>query len=148
MRENKTQHFSTVLSFTVPGPPQPKQRPRRGKGGTFYTPAETRAYEHTLRMYALQAVREQRWPLATCDAVAVTLRAFFPDQRVRDLDNVAKCLDGANGIVWYDDVQIVELHVYRGIDQKNPRLEVTVEKVLDVAKPISHSPGACHETKR
>lgn len=119
------------LSFTVPGTPQPKERPRRGKGGVFYTPGATRAYEHALRTYALQAVRASGWPLATRQPVAVTLRVFFPDERRRDVDNAAKCLDGCNGIAWYDDSQIVELHVYRSVDRKNPRLEVTVEILVD-----------------
>jgi Holliday junction resolvase RusA-like endonuclease len=115
------------LFFVVPGPPQPKERPRKGRGGRFYTPSATRSYEATLRAYALQAVRTSGWPLGTKQLVAVTLRAFFPDERRRDLDNAAKCLDGANGIVWHDDCQICEWHVYRGQDHKNPRLEVTVE---------------------
>jgi Holliday junction resolvase RusA-like endonuclease len=59
--------------------------------------------------------------------VVVWLFAYFPDERRRDLDNSAKCLDGANGIVWHDDSQIREWHVYRGIDRHNPRLEVIVQ---------------------
>jgi crossover junction endodeoxyribonuclease RusA len=136
------------LSFVVPGPPQPKERPRRGKGGRFYTPDATRGYEHALKTYALQAARLQGWPLATRERLAVTLRAFFPDRRTRDLDNTFKCLDGANGVVWHDDEQIDELHVYRGVDRKNPRLEVTVEKVVDGPERLSHRPGGCHETKQ
>lgn len=120
------------LSFTVPGPPQPKERPRRGKGGRFYTPDATRGYEHALRTYALQAVRQSGWPLATREPLAVTLRAFFPDRRTRDLDNTAKAVDGANGVVWHDDTQIREWHLYGFVDRKNPRLEVVVE-MLDAS---------------
>lgn len=116
------------FAFVVPGPPQPKQRPRCGRGGRFYTPDATRGYEAALRTYALQAVRLSGWPLATKASVAVTLRVYFPDERRRDLDNAAKCLDGANGIVWHDDAQICELHIYKQIDRKNPRLEVVVEE--------------------
>ena len=123
------------LSFIVPGPPQPKERPRKGKSGRFYTPDATRGYEHALHTYALQAVRLAHWPLATKEPVAVTLHAYFPDDRRRDLDNAAKCLDGANGVVWHDDVQIVEWHVYRHVDRKNPRLEVMVEMSGQKAKP-------------
>lgn len=115
------------LSFTVSGPPQPKERPRRGRGGRFYTPDATRSYERDLRLYALQAVQASRWPRATREPVAVTVRAFFPDARWRDLDNTFKCLDGAKGVVWHDDSQIVEMHVYLAVDRARPRLEVVVE---------------------
>lgn len=116
-----------ILTFTVPGPPQPKERPRKGANGRFYTPGATRAYEETLKLYALAAVRTACWPLATRAPVRVTLHVYFPDERRRDLDNIAKCLDGANGVVWYDDTQIAEWHIFRHVDRKKPRLEVTVE---------------------
>ena len=115
------------LTFTVPGLPQPKERPRKGRSGHFYTPSATRGYEATLRAYALQAVRVAGWPLATKAPVAVWLHVYFPDLRRRDLDNAQKTLDGANGIIWHDDSQIDEWHVYRRRDRANPRLEVTVE---------------------
>ena len=119
------------VSFIVPGPPQPKERPRKGRGGRFYTPDATRSYERALRLYALAAVRKSGWPMATRAPVVVTLRVFFPDKRRRDLDNAVKCLDGANGVIWYDDAQIEELHVYRAVDRARPRLEVTVEILVD-----------------
>jgi Holliday junction resolvase RusA-like endonuclease len=121
------------LAFTVPGPPQPKERPRKGRSGRFYTPAATRGYEEALRAFALQAVNRSGWPMATKQPLAVTLYAYFPDRRRRDLDNAAKCLDGANGVVWHDDSQICEWHVYRRHDAKRPRLEVTVEIAVDSA---------------
>lgn len=119
------------LYFTVPGIPQPKERPRKGKGGHFYTPRSTGRFEADLRVYALAAIRRSGWPLATDKRVAVWLWAYFPDERRRDLDNVAKCLDGGNGILWHDDSQIHELHVYKRYDREKPRLEVTVEISVD-----------------
>jgi len=115
------------LTFTVPGLPQPKQRPRKARSGHFYTPSATRGYETTLRAYALQAVRAGGWPLATKAPCAVWLHVYFPDLRRRDLDNTAKVLDGANGVVWHDDSQVAEWHVYKRLDRKRPRLEVAVE---------------------
>ena len=115
------------LSFVIPGTPRPKQRPRKARAGHFYTPATTRGYEATLRVYALQAVRASGWPLATKARVVVWLHAYFPDRRDRDLDNAQKVVDGANGIIWHDDSQIDEWHVYRRLDRANPRLEVAVE---------------------
>ncbi len=131
------------LSFVVPGPPQPKERPRRGRGGRFYTPGATRSYEEALKLYALAAVRASGWPLGTRAPVAVTVRAYFPDERRRDLDNAIKCLDGASGVIWHDDSQIVEWHVYRGVDRARPRLEVLVElRVENTWQQTKH--GATH----
>ena len=72
-------------------------------------------------------MRSSRWRLATTARLAVWLHAFWANARRRDLDNAAKCLDGANGIIWHDDSQIDELHVYRRVDVAHPRLEVIVE---------------------
>ena len=116
------------LHFVIEGPPRPKGRPRMGANGNVYTPDATRAYELSVRMYALQAVRASGWKLSNPTArFAVWLHAYFASSRRIDLDNVLKCADGANGIIWKDDSQIDEVHAYRRIDKDNPRLEVTVE---------------------
>lgn len=63
-----------------------------------------------------------------CD-FAVSIEAYRP-RRVGDADNLLKLtLDAMNGIVWEDDRQVKELHVYLRDDRKNPRLEVTIEEV-------------------
>jgi crossover junction endodeoxyribonuclease RusA len=119
----------TPLIFTVDGSPQGKQRPRMGKGGNVYTPAETRAYEKRFKVLALQAVRAHAsWPFATSLPVVVWLDVYFEDERRRDLDNVLKAAtDPGNGVIWKDDSQIHELHVYRHVDRARPRVEFKVE---------------------
>lgn len=47
------------IRFEVPGPPRPKQRARRGTGGRWYTPAQTRDYERHVAMCAYLALRDQ-----------------------------------------------------------------------------------------
>jgi Holliday junction resolvase RusA-like endonuclease len=112
----------------------PKQRPRRGKNGHWYTPKKTREYERAVRMAGWSARftddtgRRMRgaWPL---DArYRVTVEVHFPDKRRRDADNVVKSvLDGLNTILWDDDVQVKEHSCRVSIDRENPRLEVSVE---------------------
>lgn len=59
--------------------------------------------------------------------LAVTLRLFRP-QRRGDIDGPVKALlDSLNRLAWEDDSQIVELHVYRGDDKDDPRVEVEVQ---------------------
>ena len=117
-----------MLSFDIPGPPQPKERARSGRGGRFFTPSKTRLYERHARSCASAARMAQmpRWPL---DArYRVHLEVSFPDRRRRDIDNVAKAvLDASNGILWGDDCQVDELVMRRAVDRSSPRVHVVVE---------------------
>lgn len=38
-------------------------------------------------------------------------------------------LDALTGIVWLDDSQIVEAHVFKGYDKANPRIEISIEVI-------------------
>ena len=50
---------------------------------------------------------------------------FFPSKAKSDLDNVCKAtLDSLTGVLWKDDKQITELHVYKEEDKTNPRIEL------------------------
>ena len=115
-----------MIAFTVPGCPRPKERARRGKGGGWYTPRRTSAYEDAVGWAARGAgcrkPRDGRF--------RVKLDLWFPDHRRVDADNCCKSvLDALNGIVWRDDSQVVELVVTRGIDRACPRAEVVVESL-------------------
>jgi crossover junction endodeoxyribonuclease RusA len=95
----------------IPGKPQPKQRARKGAGGRWYTPLETRQYERLVKQCALVA-RPVGWRLD--GRYHVTIHVFAPDKRNRDLDNIAKSiLDGCNGILWADDAQVDSLTITR-----------------------------------
>lgn len=111
-----------VLRFTVPGTPQPKQRPRRSATGVWYTPRPTQQYEQRVAGYALAA--GARWRPGT---YAVTVGLYFPDRRRRDVDNCVKALlDGLNGVVWADDAEVTQLRITKHLDPHNPRTEVVV----------------------
>lgn len=59
--------------------------------------------------------------------LAVSIHLYFKDNKRRDLDNPIKAvLDCMTGIVYKDDSQITELHVYKHVDKLAPRIEVTV----------------------
>lgn len=65
--------------------------------------------------------------------LAVTARLFRP-RRAGDIDSPLKVLfDVCNGRLWSDDVQLVELHVFRGDDKVRPRIELDIEE-LEVAE--------------
>lgn len=64
-------------------------------------------------------------------SVVVNLMLYFGDRRKRDIDSYLKVLlDSMNGIVYNDDSQIVELHVYKKIDTIDPRVEVQISNSM------------------
>ena len=59
--------------------------------------------------------------------VALNVYFFFKDNRRRDIDSHLKCLlDSLTGIVYEDDSQIHELHIYKSVDKKNPRTIIEI----------------------
>lgn len=121
----------TSVSFTIPGEPQGKGRPRVGKIGghaRMFTPAKTAAYE-VLIAHAAQQAMAGAAPLDCACAVQVSITVSVPASwskkkqaaallgevlptKKPDADNVVKAVfDGMNGVVWRDDVQAVDLAV-------------------------------------
>lgn len=93
------------MRFTVPGRPVPKERPRRGRNGRFYTPARTRSYEEKVGWAARSAgVRILPGP------VSLTARFYLSRCPPGDLDNYLKAVaDGLKGIAYRDDRQVVKM---------------------------------------
>lgn len=117
----------------IPCEPKPKGRPRgtiiKSKNGpqfiSFYTDAETVAYENMLRGYARKAMIGRQ---KVDGPIAIRIFCIMPipkswSQREKDAavagtkyhittsdwDNLAKsCCDAFNSIVWFDDKQIVK----------------------------------------
>lgn len=59
-------------------------------------------------------------------SIAVELHVYRP-RKTGDIDGTQKAVfDALNKYLWEDDKQIVEMHVYRHDDKKNPRVELTV----------------------
>jgi Holliday junction resolvase RusA-like endonuclease len=126
------------LEFTIPGPPQPKERARRGKNGRWYTPERTRAYESHVRWLARTEVARRGW---RCEPAAffVELRLVFADRRRRDVDNCAKSiLDACNGVVWPDDAMVTDLRIVREVDPVHPRVDVVVVWPIELGSGTRH----------
>lgn len=137
-----------MISFTVPGDPVGKGRPRATSRGGFvrmYTPEKTAAYERKVALIAAGAMVGK--PLFAGPVVA-TITAVYPipsswpkKKRERavvgdiwptvkpDLDNVEKVLfDAMNGIVWNDDKQAVVVTKYKAYGVE-PRVEIEVSEI-------------------
>jgi len=58
--------------------------------------------------------------------VTLNILFYFKNGRM-DIDNALKgLLDCMTGLVYVDDSQITELHVFKMVDKKNPRIEIQV----------------------
>ena len=125
--------MSAPVVITLLGEPQGKGRARIGRGAhgrpMAFTPAATRSYEGALRLAATAAM-QGRVPLE--GAVLLSMIATFPvpaswSKKRRaaalrgellptvkpDADNLLKCCDALNEVVWRDDKQIVQAIVQK-----------------------------------
>lgn len=116
------------VSFTIPGAPQGKERPRFNRNtGRTYTPAKTRDYEKLVEWaYKCEAhgVRFTGPISANIVAVYPVPHSWSKRQQAKatsgqqlplvkpDLDNVAKAvLDALNGLAYRDDAQVTFLSI-------------------------------------
>lgn len=141
------------ISFTIPGKPFGKQRPRvvsRGGFARAYTPKETVNYENLVKISynvengskklnnTIEAELKAYYPIPK--SVSKKLYAemeteTYPVDKKPDCDNIAKAiLDSLNNIAYNDDSQIYKLTVEKYYST-NPRVDV----VLKTPKEIGNS---------
>lgn len=99
------------LTFTVPGEPASKARPRfdgRGRKGRTYTPEKTKAAEEAVALhFSLAGGRFEPDPEVT---FAVKITFYNGTRQRRDVDNMIKLvLDGLNQVAWVDDAQVTDV---------------------------------------
>ena len=138
------------VSFTVPGQPVAKQRPKFARMGSFvktYTPKETVNYESLVRLAASQAmgnIEPMEGPIVLLVEIALTIPtsqsrkkqalmaqgSILPTKKP-DGDNVLKAIkDACNGVVWRDDSQVVDGR-YTKRYSLTPGVRVTVDTMVN-----------------
>ena len=103
-----------------------KGRPRLTRNGHAFTDEKTRNYENLVKLLAMQAM-EKAGATVTDKPVKAIINAYFEipksysKKKVQaiingeikpakpDLDNIIKCIDGCNKIIFKDDVQIYSI---------------------------------------
>lgn len=141
-----------MITFTVPGQPVGKGRPRIGKVGQharMFTPAKTVNYEG-LVAHAASFVMAGRALLEGAMDVRLVINCQVPaswSQKKQkealagiirpttkpDIDNIEKAIyDAINGVVWKDDVQVVDV-VKTKRYSATPGVTVTIAPVAAVA---------------
>jgi Holliday junction resolvase RusA-like endonuclease len=77
--------------------------------------------------------RQQCQPLAVLMTgdLRVTLHIYYASRRP-DLDE-SLILDLMQGLIYENDRQVKERHAYWGLDPENPRAEILIEKIEEIA---------------
>lgn len=137
------------LNFSIPGAPVGKGRPRFFKGHAV-TPTKTRNYEALVKHTAQDALNTMVVQPAFEASCEVSIKAYFaiPQSYTKkkrtqimeggtrylrpnkpDIDNIVKAvLDGMNGVIFRDDVQVTGLKCKKlwCPDNEVPRVEVMI----------------------
>lgn len=115
---------TVICELTVNGEPQSKNRPRFGKG-RVYTDRKTKVAEEEFYW-------EFRSRVVSPDEdheFAVELHFRTKDGQRKDLDNMIKTiLDGANAVVWADDVQVTAIHADLERRSPNPGVDIKITR--------------------
>jgi Holliday junction resolvase RusA-like endonuclease len=118
-----------VLSQIIFGEPASKANSRRvvRYGGISRLIKSAKALSYS------DVFRQQCKPLATLMTgdLRVTLHIFYASRRP-DLDE-SLILDLMQGLIYENDRQVKERHCYWGLDPDNPRAEIIVEKIPEIA---------------
>ena len=134
-------HVPPVLHLVLPGEPQPKERPRFGRG-RIYTPAATRRAELGIAWEATRVLRRTFNDGEGLYRLELLFRCAAKSGP--DIDNLVKLVmdalsprrararPAAPGLLWRNDRQIVSLAATRTDRSRYPATEITVWR---------HSPG-------
>lgn len=139
-----------MITFTIPGEPQGKARPRvvrnkcTGRNMT-YTPDKTVAYEELVRARYKEVAKNANFseqPLEVCITAYFSVpkskskrqkslmlsNTLYPVKKP-DCDNIAKIIcDALNGIAYKDDSQIVRLNIVKKYAD-TPSVEVEIKTI-------------------
>lgn len=96
----------------------------RGRFACLYMNGKCKALKED---YITQA-RQQCVGDPITDDVKVVVHLYFGTKRQVDWDNFHKLsMDALEGIVFENDSQIQEAHVFKHYDKEDPRIEITVD---------------------
>ena len=148
MTKLKGEMTKLKVSFTVPGEPVGKGRPRfNTHSGRAFTPQKTASYENLVKLEYQMQVKENPFPEK--QMLKLSIKAYFgipksASKKVRqamlsgeqqpvkkpDIDNIFKVIaDSLNQMAYYDDSQIVEGTVEKYYSEQ-PRVDVQIESIM------------------
>ena len=124
-----------ALSQIIFGEPASKANSRRvvryGGMSRLIKSAKALSYSDVFRQQC------GKLPTLMTGDLRVTLHIFYASRRP-DLDE-SLILDLMQGLIYENDRQVKERHCYWGLDPDNPRAEIIIERIPDVAPKKSPS---------
>lgn len=144
---SKAGYLRTMIMFTIPGKPQPKERPRVTRSGYSFTPQKTKDYEAKVREEAKKSKLLPQSPIKQTPLkmilwcymgipkswskkkTALAMNGTLKPYTRPDIDNLGKIvMDALNGVAYEDDSQIVQL-VINKVYSDEPRVEVLIDEM-------------------
>lgn len=120
-----------IVEFTFDGEPITKSNNTRWGKGRVFTAKKPAQYESDLSWYAKVVMSSKRLE-PTKKLVRLTICYFQQSVKRKDQQNLLKTTaDALNRIVYEDDSQVHEVHLYRHLDREKPRVVIKVEEVED-----------------
>ena len=142
------------MKITIPGPPIPQARPKFSSRGRFVKAYDPKQKIKDNQKIALFGLANDQNGFNGPTGFPISLKLFFskpiapsdtsstknaklwgiqlPCQRSGDIDNLCKwILDLANGILWDDDSQIVELNA-RQVYSADPCTIIEFEEIINI----------------
>jgi len=138
-----------VISFTIYGKPRPKGsvEPVWMPGGKAKVRHRNESWQTLVALAAQPHAPADgllEGPVSTVLRVCLARPVSAPKRRRTwpvtrsglDVDKAARAaLDALTGVIWRDDSQVTELHIYKGwADDGRPRLEIEVDRPADYAQ--------------
>ena len=124
-----------VLSQIIFGEPASKANSRR----VVHYGGMSRLIKSKKALSYADVFRQQcgKLPTLMTGDLRVTLHIFYASRRP-DLDE-SLILDLMQGLIYENDRQVKERHCYWGLDPDNPRAEIIIERIPDIAPKKSPS---------
>ena len=134
-----------MISFSIPGEPVAKARPRVTKTGHAYTPEKTVNYENLVRLMYSNKYHGMSFPAKVPLTMEIKVFMGIPQSTSKkraadmmkckerptkkpDVDNIIKIvMDALNGVAYPDDKQVVSI-VCNKYYNATPRVEVQIEE--------------------
>lgn len=134
-----------AIEIRMDGQPVGKGRPRFSrKSGTAYTPEKTARYEERLAWTAQAAMAGRPLLIGPLNVVMLAFMQIPASKSAKwkagaiaganrpttkpDADNLVKCLDSLNRVVWVDDAQVVQLAISKRYSER-PRIEISITEI-------------------
>jgi hypothetical protein len=118
-----------ALSINIFGEPASKANSRKivrfGNISRLIKSSKALSYSDAFKQQAIPAAR-----LLTGD-VKVTMVIYYASRRP-DLDE-SLILDLLQGVAYENDRQVKEKHIYWGLDPENPRTEIVIQEIAEIA---------------